>query len=107
MKSIDDAKGCLTPTKCYLARKKVSLLGHIVLDEDIEMDPEKIHAILALPPPSNVREVRGVLGKTKYYQRFVDILSEKMHPINLLTKKNMSFKWGQEQDLQSFCLRNA
>ena len=48
------------------------------------MNPEKIHAILALPPPSNVREVRGVLGKTKYYQRFVDMFSEKMHPINSL-----------------------
>ena len=97
LKSIDDAKGCLNPTKCRLARKKVSLLGHIISKEGIEMDPEKIHAILALPPPSNVREVRGVLGKTKYYQCFVDMFSEKMHPINLLTKKNVSFKWGQEQ----------
>ena len=107
LKSIDDAKGCLNPTKCRLARKKVSLLGHIISKEGIEMDPEKIHAILALPPPSNVREVRGVLGKTKYYQRFVDMFSEKMHPINLLTKKNVSFKWGQEQDHAFFLLKEC
>ena len=50
LKSIDDAKGCLNPTKCHLARKKVSLPK-----EGIEMDPEKINAILALSPPSNVR----------------------------------------------------
>ena len=62
-KSIDDAKGCLNPTKCCLARKKVSFLGNIISKEGIEMDPEKIHAILALPPPSNVRDVRGVLDK--------------------------------------------
>ena len=104
LKSIDDAKGCLNSS---LARKKVSPLGHIISKEGIEMDPEKINAILALSPPSNVREVRGVLGKTKYYQCFVDMFFEKMHLINLLTKKNVSFKWGQEQDRAFFLLKEC
>ena len=39
LKSVDDAKRCLNPTKCHLARKKVSHLGHIIPKEDIEMDP--------------------------------------------------------------------
>lgn len=103
LQSIDDARGCLNPGKCRLARKKVVLLGHVISKEGIEMDPEKVQAIVTLPPPTNVRGVRRILGKTRYYQRFVDMFSEMVYPINLLTKKNVSFQWGSDQ-LHSFQL---
>lgn len=46
-------------------------LDHILSGEGVEVDPEKIRSIKQWPIPTNVREVRGVLGLTRYYRRFV------------------------------------
>ena len=38
------------------------LLGFLVSDKGIEVDPSKIKAILEMPPPKSEKEIRGFLG---------------------------------------------
>ena len=37
-------------------------LGHIILEEGISVDPEKIEAIMNWPTPRNVTDVRSFIG---------------------------------------------
>ena len=45
------------------------LLGHVVSRQGLEVDSDKVRAILALVAPKNVQEVRGFLRCVGYYRR--------------------------------------
>ena len=47
----------LNPKKCTFGK----LLGYMVSVRGIEVDPNKIRAILDMPAPRTEREVRGLL----------------------------------------------
>ncbi|PKI18287.1 hypothetical protein CRG98_049439, partial [Punica granatum] len=46
----------LNVAKCTFGVKSEKLLGFVVSQKGIEVDPDKIKAIMELPPPSTVRE---------------------------------------------------
>mgnify|MGYP005952035073 CR=1 FL=1 len=52
----------LKPKKCVLFQNHVKFLGHVVSDQGISCDEDKIQTVLDWPIPSNVSEVRGFLG---------------------------------------------
>lgn len=54
----------LKPSKCVLAARFVAFLGHIISQEGIAPDPDKLRAIADLPLPKDVTEVRAFLGLT-------------------------------------------
>jgi hypothetical protein len=55
--------------KCiFFYQNKIHYLGHIILEEGIIVDPEKIEAIGVCPMPRNVIEVRSFMGLSIYYQ---------------------------------------
>ena len=52
----------LNPKKCTFGVTSGKLLGHMVSDRGIEVDPDKIKAILDMPVPRTEKEIRGFLG---------------------------------------------
>ncbi|PKI69672.1 hypothetical protein CRG98_009943, partial [Punica granatum] len=50
----------LNPAKCTFGVKSGKLLGFIVCEKGIEVDPDKVKAIMELPPPSTVREGHAI-----------------------------------------------
>ena len=48
--------------KCDFYKDKIHYLGHIISNEGIFVDPEKIEAILNWPTPKNVTDVRSFMG---------------------------------------------
>jgi hypothetical protein len=59
------------PSKCKLFQRRVEFLGHIVSSAGIEMQTEKVSAVLDWPVPQNLRDVRSFLGLCSYYRKFI------------------------------------
>ncbi|PKI61410.1 hypothetical protein CRG98_018184 [Punica granatum] len=86
----------LNPTKCTFGAQSGKLLGFVVSERGIEVDPDKVKAIKELPPPSTVREVRGFLGRLNYIARFIANLTDKCQPLFRLLRKNAAMEWDHE-----------
>jgi hypothetical protein len=84
--------------KCQFGRKELTYLGHRVTEEGISTDPEKITAILALTPPTNVKELRRFNGIVSWYRRFVPNIATLTAPLNELLHKRTKWTWGERQE---------
>ncbi|XP_070678050.1 uncharacterized mitochondrial protein AtMg00860-like [Malus domestica] len=80
-------------SKCALGQSSMEYLGHIVSKEGVAADPSKIQAILDWPIPANVKQLKGFLGLTRYYRKFVPNYGSICQPLYQLTKKD-SFGWN-------------
>ena len=82
----------LNPKKCTFGVTFRKLLGHIVSERGIEVDLEKIKAILDMPNPRTEKEIRGFLGRLQYISRFIARLTNICEPIfGLLRKTSIRF----------------
>ncbi|XP_074040987.1 tropomodulin isoform X2 [Leptinotarsa decemlineata] len=86
----------LKPKKCNFLLKKVKYLGHMITQEGVLPDPEKIEAIKKFPIPRNVRGVRAFMGLVNWYRRFIPNVAEISAPLVNLTKKDVKFEISLE-----------
>ena len=86
----------LKPSKCHLAKARVTYLGYVVSREGIVADPDKVAAVQGFPTPTTVRELRSFLGLASYYRRFIPGFSKVASPLFMLTHKGSEFVWSQE-----------
>ena len=88
-----EAKLKLKPKKCHFFQVRVQFLGHIVSQDGVGTDPEKVLRISECPVPKNVHEVRSALGLFSYYRRFIPHFSETAKPLIRLTEKDRKYSW--------------
>ena len=61
----------LNPKKCTFGVTVENLLGFMVSQRGIEVDPNKIKAIVEMKPPRIEKEIRGFLRMIQYISRFI------------------------------------
>ena len=80
-------------SKCNFYEDRIQYLGHIISEEGISVDLEKIEAIKNWPNPKNVTKLISLMGLAGYYRRFIEGLSKVVHAITSLQRKVIKFKW--------------
>ncbi|KAH9666617.1 hypothetical protein KPL70_020713 [Citrus sinensis] len=85
-------------SKCNFGQAKLEYLSHFVSAQGVSVDPTKIQAVLNWPKPKTIAAVRGFLGLTGYYRRFVKGYAQITSPLTDLLKKD-GFNWGEAADL--------
>lgn len=57
--------------KCTFHQSRLQYLGHIISRDGVTADPKKIEVMMEWPVPKDLKALRGFLGLTAYYRRFV------------------------------------
>ena len=78
----------LNPNKCTFGVQPGKLLGFIISNKGIKVDPAKVKAIQGMSAPRIEKEVRGFLGRLNYIARFISHLTATYEPIFKLLKKD-------------------
>ena len=73
-------------------------LGHVIGEEGIHPDPDKIKAITNVKTPQIIKDLRRFLGMLNQMIKFVPNLANITKPLrDLLSAKNQ-WAWGQSQE---------
>ncbi|XP_058784315.1 uncharacterized protein LOC131659094 [Vicia villosa] len=81
--------------KCVFAVKQVHYLGHVISVGGVAPDPEKVQAMLDWPTPRSLTHLRGFLGLTGFYRRFVKNYATLAAPLTDLLRST-KFEWSTE-----------
>ena len=83
----------LKPKKCHLFSRKALYLGHVITEEGISTDSEKVAAVQNWTEPCDISEVRSFLCICGYYRRFIEKFAEIAKPLTKLTEKGIALVW--------------
>ncbi|GJS05466.1 reverse transcriptase domain-containing protein, partial [Tanacetum coccineum] len=72
------------------------MLRHKVSHKGLEVDKAKIDVIGKLPPPTNVKAVRSLLGNAIFYRRFIKDFSKISQPMTKLLEKDSVFNFDEK-----------
>ena len=83
-------------SKCMFAQQQLLYLGHVISGNGVATDRKKIEPILKWKRPTNVKELRSLLGMTGFYRKFIKGYGVISKSLTELLKKGVPYVWTSE-----------
>ncbi|KAK2705251.1 hypothetical protein QYM36_017334 [Artemia franciscana] len=80
--------------KCVFTCKSILYFRHVISENGIHPDPQKVRALRDMRTPSKKDELQIILGMMNYLARYIPNLSSLNPPLHDLAKQRQ-FKWEQ------------
>lgn len=97
----------LNPLKCVFAVTSGKLLGFLMSQQGIQIDPKKVKAILDMPPPRTQRQIESFLGRLGFLRHFLANFAINAKPLTNLLKKEAPFIWSNKTQKAFVGLKEA
>ena len=91
----NECGGQLNPKKCHLGQPRVKLLGHVVSENGIEADLDKVKSIILLPLLMTTKQLATFIQKVKYMARFIPLSSHLLYPLQQVAKHD-PLEWNDQ-----------
>lgn len=75
-------------SKCSFGCSRVDYLGHYIDMGGASTNPKKVVAVEGWSTPKNIKQLRGFLGLSGYYKRFIRGYGVMSRPLTNLLKKD-------------------
>ena len=82
----------MNPFKCAFGVTIGKILGFLVHQKGIDVDPSKVQAITTMQPPVTLTQLKSFLGKLLYIRRFILGLAAFIVAFAPLLKKGKPFR---------------
>ena len=89
----------INKSKCSFLQNSVEYLGFIVNKHGVHTSPSKTKAIIQMPNPTNVSQLRSLLGMITHYAQFIPKLTDRLAPFYALLQKNVDWNWSKSCDI--------
>jgi transposase InsO family protein len=84
--------------KSIFAKRELMFLGHILSEDGIKRNPEKVEAILEWPRPTDKQGVQKFTATCQWYSSFIKNFAEKADPLYDLLRGKKPWYWGPKQE---------
>ncbi|XP_057808633.1 uncharacterized protein LOC131023106 [Salvia miltiorrhiza] len=86
----------LNPAKCTFRVQSGKFLGYKVTREGIEVNADKVRAIIDMTAPRNIKEIQILNGRITALSRFISRSAERSLPFFKILRKESRFEWSSE-----------
>ena len=83
---------------CKFHMSEIEFMRHLLFARGIGPTHEKVEVVTEARKPESVTEVRSFLGLVNFCARFIPDLATVSEPLRRLTRKDVPYQWGKEQD---------
>ncbi|CAH2093702.1 unnamed protein product [Euphydryas editha] len=83
--------------KRSFTREQVKYLGHVISQEGISPDDDKVRAVLDMKEPNNLQQLRTFLQTCSWFRKFIPDFARVSEPLTRLTRKSQTWIWGSDQ----------
>ncbi len=104
---LDREKFYVSEKKLHFLQKELHLLGRVVSDNGIRMDPDKVDALCRWKVPTNRDLLRGFLGSAGYLADDIDRVRIPMGVLTELTGDTVPFRWEYTHQRAFEDIKNA
>jgi hypothetical protein len=94
LQRLRDKKLYVKPSKCEWLQTSIEFLGHQAGSEGLSVHPDKAAALLNWPVPTNVPELRSLLGTFGFWRAYIRHYADITAPLNNLTCKGVVWRWS-------------
>ena len=87
----------LNSAKCKFKMPQLEFMGYLLSTRGIGPTESKVEAVVNAREPESVAEVRSFMGLVNFSAEFIPNLATVSEPLRQLTRKGVTFKWGEKQ----------
>ena len=80
--------------KCSFIHQEMRYLGHIIGQNGVQPDPDKVSSILAYPAPTTVKQLERFLGMAAWFHKFIPNYASVAEPLHQLRRKKVNWQWS-------------
>ena len=83
----------LSPNKTRIGAARVDFLGHVISQDGVRPNDDKIAALARMPMSRDVKQLRSLLRGLNCYRKFLPNMAKRVRPITSLLKKGATFSF--------------